>query len=114
MIKIPTDGYIKIFLECFSNFGFLFYISIAEVLQSPSHVAAASTRMLQQTQALRGPPLTPQYFIPSHVSMAPIMAPAAMSAPSPQSHIPHGTYLVPSAPLTGKQNVVLFGVMWEI
>ncbi|XP_045615667.1 probable RNA-binding protein 46 isoform X2 [Procambarus clarkii] len=73
----------------------------------PNHISvpATNTRLLQRNPALHGVPLAAQYFMAPSVSMTPLMAPT-MTAASPQSMaLSSGTYLVPSASLTGYESL---------
>ncbi|KAG7155941.1 RNA-binding protein 46-like [Homarus americanus] len=74
-------------------------------LQTNSGITTVNSRLLQANQALRGVPLAPQYFMASPMNMPPLITPA-MTTASPQSMtVSPGTYLVPSAPLTGYESL---------
>ncbi|XP_071550133.1 probable RNA-binding protein 46 isoform X2 [Panulirus ornatus] len=66
---------------------------------------AANARILPTSQAVRGPPLAPQYFVASPLNMGPLMTPTVATANPQSMAVSPGTFLVPSAPLTGYESL---------
>ncbi|XP_063604211.1 probable RNA-binding protein 46 isoform X1 [Penaeus indicus] len=75
------------------------------MLQTPVRNQTANARMLQNGQAYRGPPLTPQYYMTSPVNMAPIITPSIPTPTAQSMAVTPGTYLVPSPTLAGYESL---------